>query len=407
MPTPPLSDELALQAVDALKEHGRKYLAAKALGLHPDTLNNRLKAAAERGLMLDHDPAMPGYQVKSVASRVGDKWVKQAKAPGAEFEVPEGHVVKGVSALVDEEGRTIQQWVKTKEGVLDPKAIVEWLKTAFEGYKPAAKPRAAPKLVNSDLCTIIPCNDWHLGMFGWGKQTGVNWDLKIAEDVIGRGVEDTIFRSPQSEQGIVLVGGDLLHADNQENQTARSGNQLDVDGRYPKILLAAGHLVVRTVDAALMHHKTVIVRVLPGNHDEHSAVAVAYFLKAWYRKDARVAVDVDPSLFWWHRFGLCMFGATHGHTVKIAQMPAIMAHRQPEDWGATKWRYVHGFHLHHSAKVATEGNGVICEIHQAPIPQDAWHYNSGYLSGRSIQAITYHREFGEVGRVRVAMLDAS
>jgi hypothetical protein len=73
--------------------------------------------------------------------------------------------------------------------------------------------------------------------------------------------------------------------------------------------------------------------------------------------------------------------------------------------GATRWRYVHGFHLHHHAKFATEGEGVISEIHQAPIPQDGWHFVSGFLSGRSLQAITYHREFGEIGRVRVAMMD--
>ena len=101
-----------------------------------------------------------------------------------------------------------------------------------------------------------------------------------------------------------------------------------------------------------------------------------------------------------------MFGATHGHTVKIKNMASIMAHRRAEDWGATKFRYVHGFHLHHEEKLGTEGNGCISEIHQAPIPQDAWHFGSGFLSGRSLKAITYHRDYGEIDRVRTAILDA-
>lgn len=376
MPTRPLSDELAQEAADALKKHGRKYLAAKALNLDQSTFDHRLKMAAMRGMM------------------AGD------------FVVPDGHVIKGISALVNRAGETVQQWIKTKEGELDPKVIVEWLKDAFKDYKPAAPKAIAPKVVNSDLLTVIPCNDWHLGMFGWGQEVGENWDLKIAEDAIGNAIEDTISRSPPSDHAVLLGGGDLLHADNKNNQTAHSGNQLDVDGRYPKVLEAACRIMVRAADAALLHHKSVIIRILPGNHDEHSAVAVAYFLKAWYRKEPRITVDTDPSLFWWHRFGQCLFGSTHGHTVKIANMPGIMAHRRAGDWGATKFRYVHGFHLHHSAKTATEGNGVLCEIHQAPIPQDAWHYGSGFLSGRSMQAITYHRDFGEVGRVRVVMLDA-
>ena len=134
--------------------------------------------------------------------------------------------------------------------------------------------------------------------------------------------------------------------------------------------------------AALRRHEHVTLRILPGNHDEHSAVAIAYFLLAWYRNEPRVTVDVDPSLFFWFRFGAVLLGATHGHTVKIAQMPSIMAHRRASDWGETKFRYCHGFHLHHSAKTATEGDGVICEVHQAPIPQDAWHFGAGFLSGR-------------------------
>jgi len=30
------------------------------------------------------------------------------------------------------------------------------------------------------------------------------------------------------------------------------------------------------------------VRILKGNHDEHAAVAVSYFLLAWYRNEPRV-----------------------------------------------------------------------------------------------------------------------
>jgi hypothetical protein len=149
------------------------------------------------------------------------------------------------------------------------------------------------------------------------------------------------------------------------------------------------------------------VRILPGNHDEHASVAVAYFLLAWYRNEPRVTVDVDPSLFFWFRFGKVLLGATHGHTVKLKDMASIMAHRRAADWGATRHRFVHGFHIHHTSKFATEGNGVISESHQTPTPQDAWHFGAGFLSGRSMQSISYHREFGEVSRVRVAMMDAA
>jgi hypothetical protein len=49
------------EAVDALKAHGRNYLAAKALGLDRRTFESRLKAATLRGLTLDLPPAKPGH----------------------------------------------------------------------------------------------------------------------------------------------------------------------------------------------------------------------------------------------------------------------------------------------------------------------------------------------------------
>lgn len=348
---------------------------------------------------------MEGFEVREVSSKVGDSWVRQTPERGPEFEIPAGHAIKGISALVDGEGRTVQQWIKTKEGVLDPLQIAEWLKGAFKDVEPA-KPIPSPKQASSDFLTLLPCSDWHLGMYAWGRETGENWDLKIAEDKIGRAVEDVVARSPKSAEAIVLGGGDLFHADNKDNQTARSGNALDVDGRYQKVIEAANRLLVRTVDANLRHHDKVIVRILPGNHDEHACVAVTYYLLAHYRDEPRVTVDTDPSLFFYHPFGKVMLAATHGHQCKIAKLPGVMAQRKPEMWGATKFRYAHGFHLHHSEKRQDECNGVLYEIHRSPIPPDGWHHGMGFLSGRSIQAITYHRDFGSFGRVETPIMDA-
>ena len=405
--SPPVPDEELQQAVEMVKICGSKLEAARQLGFTRGKLDNRLRAAALRGFMLDHAPAMPGFRISQVSDSPAGRSVQQKPEHGQQFEVPKGHVVKGVSALLNADGGEIVKWVKTKEGQLDPLAIAEELKKAFADYKPCAASIAAPASPAEDLLTLLPCGDWHINLLVWGEENdGENWDLKIAEKTIGEAVESAILRSPPSAECIVLGGGDLLHADNNENKTAKSGNALEVDSRYQKGLLVASKLMVRAVDACLRHHQHVTVRILPGNHDEHSSVAVAYFLLAWYRNEPRVTVDASPSLFFWYRFGQVLLGATHGHTVKIAQMPSIMAHRRAEDWGATKFRLVHGFHLHHSAKIATESNGVICEVHQAPVPKDAWHHRSGYISGRSVQAITYHKLYGEIGRVRTAILDA-
>lgn len=406
-----MTDDLALEAAIMRADCDSDSEAAYRLGIARSTFQNRMKRAAERGL-LPTDPVMPGFRISQTAHVYGADGTKRMTAiqqkpeRGDVFEVPIGHTIKGVSALVNEDGREIIKWVKTRNEY-PPEDVAAILKAAFEDYEPAALPSSAPAVSDTDLLTLIPCNDWHVNLLTWERETGTNWDLKIADRVIGAGIEDAIARSPAAGTAVVLGGGDLTHSDNNENRTARSGNALDVDGRHQKGLEVAGRLMVRTVDAALRRNRKVVVRVLQGNHDEHTAVAIGYFLLAWYRNEPRVTVDVDASLFWWYRFGSVMLGATHGHTVKLKDMASIMAHRRAEDWGATKFRYVHGFHIHHASKFQTEGNGVIMESHQAPIPQDAWHYGAGFLSGRSVQTITYHRAFGEVSRVRVAMLDGA
>src|SRR5690606_15740746 len=98
-------------------------------------------------------------------------WVKQAKEPGDQFVVPDGHEVKGVSALVGADGRTIQQWIKTREGTsaID---VAEALKAAFADYEPHAVAVPAPAATATSLLTLIPCNDWHIRMMAWERETG-------------------------------------------------------------------------------------------------------------------------------------------------------------------------------------------------------------------------------------------
>lgn len=397
-------DETLKRAVELASTHTRKA-ASEIMGVTERNYYRYLTRAAERGLTAKA-PVMPGFAIKSVASKDGDAWVKQVKEHGEEYTVPDGHSVKGESALVDADGRVIQKWVKTRAEAT-ARDIAEALKAAFADYEPAAQATPAPISAQEDLLTLIPCNDWHVGMFAWHRETDANWDLRKAEREIGNGIEDAIRRSPASGTAIVLGGGDLTHADNNDNRTARSGNQLDVDGRHQKVTGTAGRLMVRTIDAALAQNGRVIVRNLKGNHDEETAPSIAWFLAAWYRNEPRVHVDLDQSLFFYHQHGQVMIAGTHGHAAKLKDMPQIMAHRRAEMWGATRYRYAHGFHVHHQSKYATEGGGVIMESHQAPIPQDAWHYGEGFLSGRSLQTITYHARYGEIGRVRVAMVEAA
>jgi hypothetical protein len=402
----PLNQDKLIEAATAYREADNNMThAAQALGVSRTTLQHRISEAARQGLLGFSPPVLPGFEVKQITNGPKGDFIKTAPAPRKKFEVKKGLAIKGISALLDDEGRIKQQWVLTRK---DGELAVDWekvFKKAFSRYEGRAKPIVLGSQPQQKLLTLIPCNDWHINMMCWAREVGENWDIKIAERTIGAAIDEVILRTAPAKIAVVLGGGDLMHNDDNTNRTSKSGNQLDTDGRFRKGIEAAQRLKVRTIDAALQHNEKVIVRILPGNHDEYSSIAITHFLAAWYRDEPRVEVDLDASLFWWQRWGSVLLGATHGHTVKLSQMPSIMAHRRAEDWGLTKFRYIHGFHIHHKEVLATEGAGVICESHQAPIPMDAWHWGSGFLSGRSMQTITYHKDYGETARIREAILE--
>lgn len=371
-------------------EVGCTTAAARKLEASHSVITNRL-AQARKLYKLEPDWTL--YKPTDIdAIRNGEK------API----IPKGFRLAGVSSYV-KDGEATGQWVISRPGPPDPKEYVRELEEAFKTFKPAAKPVKAPKLTCDDQLTLYPFSDPHFGLLVWKKEASENWDLKIAVETFKRVFSEIVERTPPTKQAIFLVGGDTLHADNNLNRTPQSGHALQVDGRHQNVMLTACETLVHITDLILTKHETIDLIVIPGNHDETSAFPIQMFLHAWYRNEPRVNVDLSPSLFRFREFGKVMIGTTHGHTVKASKMPEIMAARQAETWGRTKWRFVHTFHVHHNSKPVDTIGGCIVETHEILAPPDSWHFNSGYLSGRSAQSICYHRERGEASRVRVAV----
>jgi hypothetical protein len=273
------------------------------------------------------------------------------------------------------------------------------VREALESYVPPKTFAPGPTFSDADLATIYPLADLHVGLLSWQKETGFNYDLKIGRKTIESSMTRLIAVTPSSKQAVVLGLGDLLHADNYAGMTAQSKNILDVDGRWPRVLSTATQLIIFTIDLALLKHESVLVRILPGNHDEQSAIAVTLAVACYYQNNPRVTVDDDAGRFWWWAFGKVLLGATHGDKAKMRQLPLIMASRNPEAWGKTKFRHIFSGHIHQEYGI--EINGVTVESFQAPCAPDAWHTNMGYGAGRSVKAITYHKDQGEIMRHKV------
>lgn len=403
-----LTDEQCIEAVNAFKEAGTKAEAARLLGIARSTFNSRYDRACARGFA-GTMPVLSGYEIKKTSTQFGPdgevqrEWVQQQPARSDEpFEMPDGHVIKGVSALMDPAGRVIQQWVKTREDKhVDD--LVDALKATFSDYKGKAKPAKPPKVANEDLATVYNIADHHLGLFAWGMETGEDYDLKIGERILRDAMADLVSNSPPSDTAVVLNLGDFFHSDTSENRTVASGHALDVDTRYAKVLQVGVRLLVDCIELALRKHRKVKVRCLPGNHDPHTALTLSVALSSFFESEPRVDVDCDPSKFFWWRFGKVFIGATHGDEVKPDAMPGVMASTRAKEWGETEFRYAYFGHVHHKSRGGGEAHGVIWETFQSLAAKDAWHAGRGYSSGRSMTAITHHKDKGEVFRHTVSV----
>lgn len=360
--------------------------------------------AAERGL-LGYEPVLPGFKINRTsarydkAGRLAGQTVTQTRAHGDRFEVPEGQVVKGVSAFVDANGREIAKWVKTKTADVDPVAFAASLREAMLDVRGAAVLADPPAAQDEDLLTVYVIPDLHLGMLAWAFECGESYDLRIAADMARRELGRLLAMAPPSRHAVILFLGDYFHMNDRRNVTPRSGHTLDADGRWRKVYDIGARLAVGLSKAVAERHERVEVAFLPGNHDEDAAKTLAVALDLYFEDHERITVAGAPGDHWFHRFGKCLLGATHGHTMKPQQMAMMLATDRARDWGETEHRHMFFGHIHH--ETAKECGPVRVESFSSPAGKDAHAAAGGYRSSRALNAVTFHAEDGEVWRHRV------
>ncbi len=314
-------------------------------------------------------------------------------------EAPPGYRLKGVSTLLDAAGEVVQTWVKTAQ---EPDPAQATLQAFREAVELEPLPRAAPVegpgegTTRHDRLTVYPLGDPHFGMLSWPDETGEDFNLQIARANLMEATGRLVSMAPPTTEALIVNLGDFLHADNYESKTARSGNALDVDSRWSKVLRVSVWTLIEMVRQALTKHASVKVIHAKGNHDDTSAYMLAVCMAAHFMDEPRVEIEESPGAFHYHEFGVNLIGVTHGHTVKAAQLPLLMAADKPEAWGRTRFRYWLTGHVHHES--VKEHAGATVETFNTLAAKDAWHHGQGYRARRSMKCDVYDHRWGRVLR---------
>ena len=310
--------------------------------------------------------------------------------------VPEPFVVKGTSTLYDADGKARLQWVKSKLDAAQYEAAVRAAVTELaQGVKPL-DPSAPPAHADTALCNVYTLTDCHVGMYAWAKESGADWDLKIAESTLVGAFEHMVRASPKATTAVVAQLGDFLHFDSFKPITPEHGHLLDADSRFSKVVSVAVRILRSVISLALARHDQVIVLMAEGNHDPASSVWLRVIFAQLYANEPRVQVIDSDLPYYVHQHGLTMLAWHHGHLRKPEQLPLIFAAQFPQIWGSTKYRYAHSGHRHHVDE--KEHAGITTVQHATMAARDAYAARGGWISLRQVTAITYHDRFGQVAR---------
>ncbi len=362
------------EKLDAYFECGTSRKAANKLGCAKTSVNNAIAKIRKKA-------ATKGY---SLGMDVSDK-------------ILSGQVLRGTSTYTTLPNGD-RCWIKSEKDKVkeNPEIIKNAIIEEFKSFEGNSLVWAAPKHLEEDLLAVIAIGDAHLACLSWGEESGEDFDLKIAERDLTEAMTRLVASAPNAGTCLIAELGDYFHKFDDTNKT-KSGNNLDSDSRYMKMMRVGVRIMIKAVDLALVKFGKVIVRNTIGNHCQTGEMMLSLALEMYYSNNDRVQIESSPNKFWAYQFGDVMFMTTHGDMVKHNQLPMVAACDYSEMWGKTKHRYIYIGHIH--TQTVTEYQGCVVESFNCLAANDAWHHSSGYRSKKSIKLIVHHKKYGEVERI--------
>jgi hypothetical protein len=365
-----------IEYIDAVNMSETYQAAATLMSVDPSCIRRAVQAVKKKA-------ALQGYSPEHDMTHIA----------------PDPFIVRGTSTYFNKDGKPTGQWVKTK---LDDDKLQAMMLAAVEGLKDEITPSLpidGPDHCNTLLCNTYVITDYHLGMLAWSEETGEDWDIKIAEDLLIKWFQQAILMAPNAETAIFAQLSDFLHFDGMEAVTPASKHLLDADTRFAKLVRVAIRVLRQVIAMLLMKHAKVHIIMADANHDPVSQIWLREMLAVLYEQEPRITVDTSPNPYNVFEFGNVMLGFHHGHKRKPANVSEVFAAQFREIYGRTKYTYIHTGHMHHLE--VKENPMMIVEQHRTLSPADAYAARGGWLSGRDASVIVYHREYGEVSRFTI------
>ncbi|HQR07018.1 MAG TPA: helix-turn-helix transcriptional regulator [Gemmatales bacterium] len=411
MPAVPLLTRSMVERITELRQAGKSYIEiAKELGIGRSLVGNVCRGESKPCIPDENDVA--GWQEEENKAKwtgITSKPIKTEKEllKVCEVDLTVWYVKRwgcrawtvGMKQDDKKPVRTQQFSVWADFERIEKKYLQEAKKLIDEQrakWAPSFPKALKPKSKGSYLA-VMGLVDVHIGKLCWAKETGKDYDLKIAEKVFEQAVEDLIAetRGREIANWVLPLGNDFFHIDGYKGQTT-SGTQMDADGRYPKIF-AVGASAARQAVLRMLTVAPVDVLWIPGNHDRHASYHLCRELAIDFQNNSSVNVDCGASSRKYFRYGSNLLGFTHGDKEKPDRLPNLMA-AERRDWSETTSRDWYIGHVHNRKAWVTKPvetfEGSTVRVIKALTGTDAWHFEHGYIDDKQAAEVYFYEKTG-------------
>ena len=295
-----------------------------------------------------------------------------------------------------------QSWIKTNQNQIKGVSVslvpnqkldfdLEYFTEKIKSFTHKFPKIQKHKIKKENETIVVPLFDLHFGKLCYNKETGNDFDLKIAAKRLQQILKNVITKiNLKTKEVIVVIDGDLLHIDNLFNSTSR-GTQQNVDGSYNKLLDFVFEEMTSFINT-ISNLKNVKLFFVRGNHSETNAQTFFAGLEWIYKNDKRISFYNENLKYYPRKY--CEIGnnvLAFGHYDKEQNRAFAIfdyeANKNNIDIN-NKNKFIIAGHFHHKQKssvvLQNDGGDLISGIRMfrvgSPSGTDKWHCDSGYTT---------------------------
>ena len=243
--------------------------------------------------------------------------------------------------------------------------------------------------------------DIHFGRLSWNEESGEDYDIKIAYEVVNRAIDKLLSYTRIFEVDKILfpIGQDWYNVNSKDNTTV-NGTIQNEDTRGKKTYKKGRQLAMELINKCASIAPTDVI-IIPGNHDEEKVFYMGDALEIAYENNPNVTVNNNAVSRKYYLYGKVLLGFTHGCDIKTSKVPMLMPIEAKEMWAQATYREWHMGHIHNKLDMrveADEDSGILMRRLRSIAADDAWTFNKGFKSLRAAEAFVWHPENGLIGQ---------